>query len=198
VLKSLEATKDQRIESVNAIKQQKIDAIYDAVAQRIQTAEDTTEINNNETLDLGTNQFIERQQQQRDIEGLLYAAEYGKEEEASWEAYLKYAKAANATIIQRTDARIFSLERIGKAVQAATEKRKIALLQEAYQKIHNALQTETASCELYTIHEELPQMTEEELREENANIDNKHNYDDDDNGDSNKNDNLTEADMKMN
>ena len=46
MLKSLEATKDQRIESANAIKQQKIDAICDIVATRIQTVEDTIEANN--------------------------------------------------------------------------------------------------------------------------------------------------------
>ena len=135
VLKSLEATKDKRVESVNSIKQQQIDAICDVVAQRIQTAKDTTEANNDGLIDLETNQFIERQQQQRDTEILLYTAEYDKEDEAAWEAleaYVKYAKVADATIIRRIEARIATLENIEKAVQAATEKRKIALLQKAF------------------------------------------------------------------
>ena len=84
VLKPLEATKDQRIKSANAIKQQKVDAICDVVAQIIQTVEDTTEANNNGTLDSEINQIIEQQQQQqRDTEILIYSDKCDKEHTAA-------------------------------------------------------------------------------------------------------------------
>ena len=115
--------------------------------------EDTTEPNNDETFDLDTNQIIEQHQQQRDIETLTYSDKFDKKFEAAWDAYHKYSKVADAIIIQRTKARIATLETRVKAVQAAVEKRMIAPQQETFGKIQNVHQTERTSHELYTIYE---------------------------------------------
>ena len=122
MLKSLEAAKDRRIESANAAKQQKIDAICDVMVQRIQTGKDTVEVNKDGNFDLDTNQIIERkQQQQRDIEILVYSDKYDKDHKVAWAAYLKYAKLVDANTTRRTNAQIATLERRVKAVQTAAE-----------------------------------------------------------------------------